>query len=167
VSVRKVKYHHKRLEQELGKSLGTLKNGKYEFSPSEQSSIISRVQDRSKKINSSSATPHSSHKRSAVKFSAIKQRDAFNKRFDYYIELLKALKTEINKNFDNMEGMYLNQVDELKELATELDKYAIECQNWMDKAPYNLPRQENPPKFPCIKNVLDLTIEEALESGKV
>jgi hypothetical protein len=75
VSVKTVQYHHKRLEKELGQSLGTIKNGKYEFSPSEQSSIMSRVQDRSKKTNPSSATPHPSHKRSAVKFSANKQRD--------------------------------------------------------------------------------------------
>jgi hypothetical protein len=66
-----------------------------------------------------------------------------------------------------MEGMYLTQVDELKELATQLDKYATECQQWMDKAPYTLPRKEKPPKFPCIKNVVNITIEDALENGKV
>ena len=167
VSVKIVQYHHKRLEKELGQSLGTIKNGKYEFSPSEQSSIISRVQDRSKKTNPSSATPHSSHKRSAVKFSANKQRDAFSQRFDYYIDLLNVLKTEVNQRFDRMEGMYLTQVDELKELATQLDKYATECQQWMDKAPYTLPHKEKPPKFPCLKNVVDMTIEDALENGKV
>jgi hypothetical protein len=167
VSVEKVKYHHKRLEKELGQSLGTLKNGKYEFSPSEQSSIMSRVQDRSKKTNSSSATPHPSNRRSAVKFSANKQRNAFNQRFDYYIDLLNVLKTEVNQRFDSMEGMYLTQVNELKELAAQLDEYATNCKKWMDEAPYNLPRKEEPPKFPCIKNVVELTIEDALENGKV
>jgi len=167
VSVKIVQYHHKRLEKELGQSLGTIKNGKYEFSPSEQSSIISRVQDRSKKTNPSSGTPHSSHKRSAVKFSANKQRDAFSQRFDYYIDLLNVLKTEVNQRFDRMEGMYLTQVDELKELATQLDKYATKCQQWMDTAPYTLTSKEKPPKFPCLKNVVDMTIEDALENGKV
>lgn len=167
VSVDTVRYHHKRLERELGQSLGTLKNQKYEFSPSEQASIKSRVLDRSKKTNLSSTTPHSTHRRSAMKFSANKQRNAFNQRFDYYIELLNVLKTEVNQRFDGMEGLYLTQVDELKELATQLDEYARNCQKWMDTGLYSLKHKDKPPKFPYMGNVVEMTIEDALENGKV